>query len=76
MKVKDRQISSYLNASSLTPVTSMPLAVETPHTLFNALQATTSELDIQVCMLEEVIYRRNSVVMHMRVLKEHQGLGT
>ena len=54
----------------------MPLAVETPHTLLNALQTTTGELDIQVCMLEGVTYRRNSVVMHMRVLKEHQDLGT
>jgi len=54
----------------------MSLAVETPYTLFNALQAATGELNIQVCMLEGVTYRRNSVVMHMRVLKGHQDFGT
>ena len=27
-------------------------------------------------MLEGIAYRRNSVVMHMRVLKEHQDSGT
>jgi hypothetical protein len=30
----------------------MPLAVETPHTLFNALQTAAGELDIQVYTLE------------------------
>lgn len=52
----------------------MPLAVEGPHTLFDALQTATDELNIQVCMLGGETYRRNSVVIYMRVLKGHQGL--
>lgn len=54
----------------------MPLTVEAAQTLVNALQTATGELNIQVCMPEGVAYRRNSVVMHMRVLEEHQDLGT
>lgn len=53
----------------------MPLAVEATHTLFDTLQTALGELNIQVCVLEGIAYRRNSVVMHMRVLKEHQDSG-
>jgi len=49
----------------------MPLTVEPPHTLFDPLQTATDELNIHVCMLEGTTYRRNSVVMHIRVLEGH-----
>lgn len=54
----------------------MPLTVEASYTLVNALQTATGELNIQARMLGGVAYRRNSVVIHMRVLKEHQDLVT
>lgn len=54
----------------------MPLTVEASYTLVNALQTATGELNIQMCMLEGIAYRRNSVVMHMRVLEERQNLDT
>ena len=59
---------------SHTPITSMPLTVEAAHTLVNTLQTAADELNIQVSMPEGETYRRNSVVMYMRVLKENQDL--
>jgi len=74
---KGKRIRARTDSStcSLTPITSVSLTIEATHTLVNALQTATDELNIQVCISEGVAYRRNSVVMNMRVLKEHQGLG-